>query len=292
MKRRALVVSAGALLLSGAAVVAASRFVAKPPRRRSGPARVVSLSPALTETTLALGAGDQLVGVSDFCELPAGKTLPRVGSALTPNHEAILALEPSVILCDASVGSKGRSLAALAPCEILPWLTLPEVVQSTRRLGQVLNQTARANALADELATRLSRLPPPGAPRVLLLLSYDATRPAELWFIKRNSLHGAALTAAGARNAVDRDVSGLPRLGVEELVALDPDIVLIIPPPGSHAEPHESARLVAAFSQLVPLRAARQKRVAVVNGTQSVGPSILHLVDALSLELVSLQRTE
>ncbi len=292
MKRRTLVVSAGALLLSGAAAVAVGRVVAKPPRRRSGPARVVSLSPALTETTFALGAGEQLVGVSDFCELPPGKTLPRVGSALTPNHEAILALAPSVILCDASVGSKGRSLAALAPCEILPWLTLSEVVQSTRRLGQVLNANARASALAEQLDTRLSRPAPPSAPRVLLLLSYDATRPSELWFIKRNSLHGAALTAAGARNAVDRDVTGLPRLGVEELVALDPDIVLIIPPPGSSAESRDSQRLVSAFSQLVPLRAVRQKRVAVVNGTQSVGPSILQLVDALALALVSLQRTE
>jgi iron complex transport system substrate-binding protein len=292
VKRRALVVSTGALLLSGAAAVVLSRVVAAPPRRRSGEARVVSLSPALTETTLALGAGEQLVGVSDFCELPPGKTLPRVGSALTPNHEAIVALEPSVILCDASVGSKGRSLAALAPCEILPWLTLSEVVQSTRRLGQVLNANARASALAERLATRLSRPAPPGAPRVLLLLSYDATRPAELWFIKRNSLHGAALTAAGARNAVDRDVTGLPRLGVEELVALDPDVVLIIPPPGSSAASRNSQHLVDAFAGLVPLRAVQQKRVAVVNGTQSVGPSILQLVDALALALVSLQRTE
>ncbi|HEY6079849.1 MAG TPA: helical backbone metal receptor, partial [Polyangiaceae bacterium] len=137
MNRRALVSSLGALLFSGAAAFAVSRLAMQKPKALGGPPRVVSLSPALTETTLALGAGEQLVGISDFCELPPGKTLPRLGSALTPNHEAIAALEPSLILCDASVGSKGHSLAALAPCEILPWLTLAEVVQSTRRLGQL-----------------------------------------------------------------------------------------------------------------------------------------------------------
>jgi iron complex transport system substrate-binding protein len=290
VKRRALVSSLGALLFAGGAALGVSRLVAKAPRRPGGPPRVVSLSPALTETTLALGAADQLVAVSDYCQLPPGKTLPRVGSALTPNHEAILALEPTLILCDASVGSKGRSLAALAPCEILPWLTLEEVVKSTRRLGQVLSRNDTAAQLASDLASRLSRQPPPGAPRVLLLLSYDAARPTELWFIKQNSLHGAALAAAGAKNAVARDVSGLPKLSVEELVALDPDAVLIIPPPGASAPAQQ--QLAAAFSALMPIRAVRRKHVAVVNGTQSVGPSILHLIDALALALVSFERTE
>lgn len=290
MNRRALTSSFGALLFSGAAALALSRLATQKPRQPSGPPRVVSLSPALTETTLVLGAGDQLVAVSDFCELPPGKALPRVGSALTPRHEAIAALEPTLILCDASVGSKGSSLATLAPCEILPWLTLQEVVKSTRRLGQVLSRNDTAAALADRLSTRLSKPAPVDAPRVLLLLSYDAARPAELWFIKRNSLHGAALAAAGARNAVDRDVTGLPKLGVEELVALDPDAVLIIPPAGTSAEQHQ--RLIQAFAALVPLRAVQRKRVATVNGTQSVGPSILQLVDALALQLVSFQRPE
>jgi iron complex transport system substrate-binding protein len=216
--------------------------------------------------------------------------LPRVGSALTPNYEAIATLRPTLILSDGSVASKGRALAELAPCETLPWLTLSEVVASTRRLGQLLKQQAAGDALAGRLEARLSRQPPPGAPRVLLLLSYDAARPAELWFIKRNSLHGAALAAAGGKNAVDRDVSGLPKLGLEELVALDPDVVLILPPPGSSAE--QQRELVRVFGKQVPLRAVQQGRVATVRGTQSVGPSILELVAALEQALASGPRRE
>jgi ABC-type Fe3+-hydroxamate transport system substrate-binding protein len=282
VKRRAIVSSLGALLLSaGAAVLAGHR--ASKRISSAGPARLVSLAPALTETVLALGGSGQLVGVSKYCKLPTSLKLPRVGTALTPNYEAIASLHCSLILGDDSAGTKRRELAALAPCEFLPWLTLAEVVSSTRRLGQVLGQAAAGAALADKLEARLSRKPPLGAPRVLMLLSYDPDRPAEIWFIRPNSLHGAALNAAGARNAVEHDVPGLPRLGVEQLLALDPDVVLIIPTPDS--APERARELVRAFSALAPLRAVKNGRVKCVAGTQSVGPSILELVDAIEAAL-------
>jgi iron complex transport system substrate-binding protein len=290
VKRRALLGSLGAVLLAAAAGLGISRLVGKRAAPAHGALRVVSLTPALTETVLVLGSGARLVGISNFCEVPPHLQLPRVGSALTPSFEAIAALRPTLILCDGSVGSKGRALAELAACEILPWLTLGEVVASTLRLGELLGKQLAANALASELRARLSKQPPPDAPRVLFLLSYDPARPTELWFIKRNSLHGAALASAGARNAVDRDVHGLPTLGIEEAVMLDPDQVLIIPPPGSSQQ--RRRELVSAFGKAVPLRAAQRGRVATVEGTQSVGPSILKLADALERALVSGTRQE
>jgi ABC-type Fe3+-hydroxamate transport system substrate-binding protein len=283
VKRRALVSSLGALLFSAGAAVLAGKLAARRQSTAAGSARLVSLAPALTETLIALGGEQQLVGVSDYCKLAPGSKLPRVGSSLTPRYEAIAALHPSLVLCDDSAGAKRAELSALGPCEFLPWLTLAEVVKSTRRLGEASGHRAEGAALAAKLEARLSKKPPPSAPRVLLLLSYDPDRPAELWFIRRNSLHGAALEAAGARNAVERDVPGLPRLSVEELLKLDPDAVLIIPPPGS--APERDSQLVSAFGKLAPLRAVKNGRVKCVAGTQSVGPSILQLVDAIEAAL-------
>lgn len=279
MNRRAIIGSLGALLFSAGAAVGISRLSTKKPGQGRA-RRLVSLTPAITETVLVLGGLQQLVGVSDFCVLPAGKQLPRVGSSLTPHFEAIAGLKPSLILSDDSAGAKQRELLALAPCQILPWLTLNDVTESTRALGKLLDEPLAADALAQQLDIRLSHKPPLDAPRVLLLLSYDADRPAELWFIKQNSLHGAALNAAGARNAVARDVPGLPRLSVEELLQLDPDQVFIIPPPGATAE--GKRKMLDAFAKLAPLRAVKDSRIAIVNGSQSVGPSILELVDSLA----------
>lgn len=279
MNRRAIIGSLGALLFSAGAAVGISRLAAKKPAS-AGARRLVSLSPAITETLLVLGATEQLVGVSDYCTLPSGKQLARVGSSLTPNYEAIAGLRPSLIFSDDSAGAKQRELAALAQCQILPWLTLADVTGSVRTLGKLLERSPAAEALAQQLDTRLGRQPAADAPRVLLLLSYDADRPAEIWFIKQNSLHGAALNAAGARNAVAHTVPGLPRLSVEELIQLDPDQVFIIPPPGATLE--RKRKMLTAFMALAPLRAVKDSRLAIVDGTQSVGPSILDLVDSLA----------
>lgn len=280
MNRRAIVGSLGALLFSAGAAIGVSRLAARMPRKEPG-RRLVSLTPAITETVLALDARSQLIGVSDYCQLPAGLELPRLGSSLTPHLEAIAALRPSRILCDGSAGTKSQELSALALCDVLPWLTLADVTASIRRLGQIVGQENAGNVLAQRLHDRLSQAAPPDAPRVLLLLSYDADRPAELWFIRRNSLHGAALAAGGVRNVVDYDVPGLPRLSVEELIRLDPDQVYIMPPPGASLE--AAQKLLAAFRGLSPLRAVKNGKVGILNGaTSSVGPSILDLVDAVT----------
>lgn len=280
MNRRALLGALGALLFSAGAAIGVSRLAAHRPVP-GGKRRVVSLTPAITETVLALGAGAQLVGVSDYCQLPAERSLPRLGSSLTPQLEQIAALRPSLILSDGSAAAKSKELSALGTTEVLPWLTLGEVTSSIRRLGQLLDQASSGDALAQKLQVGLSKPPPAGAPRVLLLLSYDPDRPAELWFIRRNSLHGAALAAAGAHNAVGHDVAGLPRLSVEELIRLDPDQVLIIPSPGASLEARQ--KMLGAFNQLSPLRAVKESRVGVLSGaSQSVGPGILQLVDSVA----------
>lgn len=279
MNRRTLIASLGALLFSAGAAIGVGRLAAKN-QGKGGPGRLVSLAPAITETLLALNAGHQLVAVSNYCQLPDDLKLPRIGSALTPSFEAIAGLHPSLILCDDSAGSKQKELAALAKTEIFPWLTLDEVTDSIRRLGKLVGQELASDALSQRIKMRLSRKPPIDAPKVLLLLSYDPDCPAELWFIRQNSLHGAALMAAGAWNAVRHDVKGLPQLSVEELLQLDPDMVVIIPPPRATAE--NKRKMLDAFRALAPLKAVKDDRIGIVDGTQAVGPSILQFTDSLT----------
>src|SRR5262245_24695743 len=64
-------------------------------------ARIITLTPSLTETVFALGAGARIVGVSEYCDYPpAAASLPRVGTFLQPNLEKILALRPDLVLAD------------------------------------------------------------------------------------------------------------------------------------------------------------------------------------------------
>src|SRR3954452_9810726 len=63
----------------------------------SPPSRVVSLVPSLTETLFDLGAGESVVGITDFCIFPEGLTLPRVGGTKNPRMDEIRALAPELV---------------------------------------------------------------------------------------------------------------------------------------------------------------------------------------------------
>jgi ABC-type Fe3+-hydroxamate transport system substrate-binding protein len=252
--------------------------------------RIVSLSPNVTETLFALGAGDQVVGVSDYTVLPSGTpALPKVGTTFAPDFEAIARLKPTLLVDQQIQQAPSEALAALAPLKVLPWLTLPEVVSSVRELGRLSDRESQANTLADRLQATLSRPAPKDAPRVLLVLGDAAGTLSEVWYMKRGSLHGAALEAAGARNAVAEDVAGPPNLSLEGLIAVDPDAVLVL----VHAtglEPARQAQALAPWKQLAGLRAAREDRVRLVIGpdVESTGPAILDVVERLRAALGTL----
>jgi ABC-type Fe3+-hydroxamate transport system substrate-binding protein len=251
-----------------------------------GKRRLVSLSPAITETLFAIGAGPELVGVSDYCNYPeAAKKLPRTGTALTPSYEAIVRLSPSMILCEAAASTPKRELSALGVTKFLPWLSLEDIVASTRLLGALTTHPAGADVLATKLWEGLAVAEAPNGPRVLVVLGEGTGKLSEIYFIKKNSIHGAALRAAGARNAVAEDVPGVPRLSIEELLRLDPDaiIVLVAPTPDGPSE----AQVVHDYEALEPLTAVKNKRVSVLQSAEAFanGPRILTLAEHLRQEV-------
>ena len=251
-----------------------------------GARRLVSLSPGITDALFEIGAGSQVVARSDYCDYPAEVArLPRVGTSLTPSYETITRLSPSLIVGEDGANARRRELEAIGPTLLLPWLTLDEITQSMRELGRRTETVAAADALAARLKARLAVPSPPHGPRVLLVIGYQPGKLEELWFVRENSLHGSALHAAGARNAVPDVVAGLPRLSIERLLRVDPDAIFVLTQPGRAAGDY-----LAPFQALTPLRAVREGHVSVVEAPEAYvhGPRILSLVDRLTVEVTKL----
>ena len=285
-RRRLPTLASLAALLAAALWACLLACTRAPPTRPSRPDRIVSLAPAITETLFAIGAGNRVVGVSDYCDHPPEvKSLPKAGSSLTPNYEAIVGLKPGLVLGERAKGTPSDELSAIAPAVLLPWLSLADVIASTRELGELTGCEAAAEQLADRLSERLSRPPPAGAPRVLLVLGADPAQMTDVWFIRRDSIHGEALEAAGARNAVAEDVEGPPNLSIERVIGLDPDVVLILVTADPLA-PEVEARHLAGWRAL-PIAAAKRGAVRVIHGKgiESTGPRILDLVEKLAAAL-------
>jgi iron complex transport system substrate-binding protein len=215
-----------AQLVAAALLPACSRAHARP----SGAVaeRVVSLSPSTTEAMFALGAGAQLVGRSRYCDFPReALALPQVGGYVDPNLEAILALRPDLV-----VGARGPAgpkyvddLAARGVATFVPeTVSLAAIDAMIRGLGdrtghadEAAREVARIDSRVEVIARATSWLP---KVRVLLVFGLDpivVAGPAGF----PNELLGKA----GAVNAVTEG-GAYPTVGIEHVIALDPDTVL------------------------------------------------------------------
>ena len=254
------------------------------PHAGGGGARLVSLSPGITDALFEIGAGAQVVARSDYCDYPPEVTrLPRVGTSLTPAYETITRLAPTLIIGEAGANARKRDARGHRPHAALkPWLHARRDRREPARARPPIAPTpSRAPTRSrTELHDRLA-VParPQNGPRVLLVIGYQPGKLEELWFIRENSLHGAALHAAGARNAVPEAVTGLPRLSLERLLSVDPDAIFVLTQPG-----HAGADYLTPFRALGPLRAVREGHLLVIEAPEAYvhGPRILALVGRLA----------
>ncbi len=127
------------------------------------PHRIISFSPAITESLFTLGLGEDLLGVSAFCARPPeAKKIRRVGSYNSVNFDVLTALKPDIIL---TVTGYQRDFA-IRLAERFPAypLELPVsvagIIDTVVKLGLLLGVPNRAREVANGLALRLSNFRP------------------------------------------------------------------------------------------------------------------------------------
>ena len=194
-----------------------------------GPQRVVAMNPSIVEFMVFLGVADRLVGVSEFTDdIPQVAHLPRVGGPFTPNFEAIVALEPDLVILDR--GHNPRDLAQFLDRQRIAYFVL-----RSERLDDIRINLALMGRLFDRMhrvrqwQSRWSRLrgclqqyPFPQPPRIFFMLS---VRP--IFSIGRGSFILELLQSIGFRVVTDRIDQPWPQINPEMVVAMDPDYIWI-----------------------------------------------------------------
>jgi iron complex transport system substrate-binding protein len=193
------------------------------------PMRIVSLAPGVTETLFALGEGGAVVGVSQYCDYPAAATrLPKVGTFLTPNVEAIAALRPDLIIGPGLSSSRRevRTLAAMGyPTMTVNDNSLDGIEQSIALIGARTGEQAAARRLLgaiqthiEEVRARLERT----KPRTVVMLVGHQPMVA----VGRGTFLDDLLHLAGGDNIADLAAQNWPRLSIEYIIATRPEVIL------------------------------------------------------------------
>jgi iron complex transport system substrate-binding protein len=196
------------------------------------PRRVVSTAPSFTETLYAIGAGSRVVGVSVHCHFPSEvNRLPKVGTYLSPNVEAIVRLRPDLVLVHKDLPQVAAQLQRLGIATLsLTNTSLEDTFTSIHDVGAALGMQGEAAKLEQSIRARLGALreAAAGKPRRSLLFVIGRTpgRLEGLVAVGKGSFLNELITIAGGRNALADSPVTYPTISVETVLRIDPDVIV------------------------------------------------------------------
>ncbi len=195
------------------------------------PSRVVSMAPTITELLFELGMGDQVVAVTRYCDWPdEAAELPTIGGMLDPDFEAILAVEPDVVvgvIDGADHGVVERLEGAGVAYGFVAMDGLESIREGIPVMGGWMEREGRAGELVEDFDTEIGaaskRLKSQRGDEERALMVFDRE---PIVAAGPGSYGDELLRAAGFENAVGADAGAYPVLDVEKLLALDPEVVI------------------------------------------------------------------
>jgi len=200
-----------------------------------GPAqRIVSLAPSNTEMLFAIGAGDQVVGRDNLSDYPeAASTVTDIGSAFEAlNTELIVSLEPDLVLAaEINTAEQVKQLEdlGLTVYYLKNPLTLEEMYGNLELVAQLTGHQEETAALIESLKARVAAVDEKIAPissRFTVFYELDATDPAKPYTAGKGTFITQLIDRAGGYN-IASDLDGYPQLSLEQVVAEDPDFIIL-----------------------------------------------------------------
>jgi iron complex transport system substrate-binding protein len=254
---------------------------------KSEPERVVSLLPSNTEILFAVGAGEQVVGVTSYCNYPEEATTREQVGGITSkslNVESIVALEPDLVLASGSqseiipiLEESGLTVIVLEPA------TFDDIFANIELVGQVTGHTHEATALVNELRQRVET--------VVATVSAADTQPTvfyEVWHDPLmtggpNTFIGQLITMAGGKSIFADVEEDWPQVSTEVVVERNPAVIL---GPDSHGD-ELTPEKITTRAGWENIAAVQNGQIYLLNGdaVSRPGPRLVDMLEETARDL-------
>jgi iron complex transport system substrate-binding protein len=240
--------------------------------------------PPITEILFALGLGEKVVGVSDYCDYPEeAKSKPSVGNYFNPAIENIVALEPDLVLTD----GHSESIKQLDTLGIKYLVIDPQDIEGIFKdieiLGKVAGVEDRAKKLVDDMKRDISNVVSrvEGAPRVRAFYVVDATDLNNPWTAGPGTFVDSLITMAGGENIAAKAPAPWVQLSIEQVVSSDPEVVIL---PAEHGTAFTSLEVLEEHPAWREITAVKQGRICIIDGdlVEGYGPRIIQGLEEIA----------
>ena len=259
--------------------------------RTLGDKRIVSLAPSITEILYALGQGDQVVGVTRYCNYPPeARTKNRIGGYFDLNYEAVVELEPTLIIMLAE-HVKAREYFSGTGYQILVvnHLTLDGITSSIELIGAACECKSQAADLTSQIHAQMEDILGPirGRPLKRTMIAVDRSKPRSLeqiYIAGKDGFFDKMIELAGGINVYDGNVP-FPAISAEGIIQMNPEIIIELVPETT-LQRSSVGELIGDWSSLKGVKAIEDDRVFLLtrNYVSIPGPRfILTLKDIANL---------
>ena len=250
------------------------------------PQRIISMSPSITETLFAMGVGDRVVGVTDFCTYPKEAcALPKIGGLLNPSVETWIRLKPDLIIHQDDshklrINAKNLGIETLA----ISMNRLQNILGTIKTFGEVLGAEPSAQALIQKLKsgiqyqkTRLEGVPKKST---LLLLNEGGDPNGALYAVGPGTFLGELLELAGGKNVLTDPTINYPKISKEYILRHSPEVI-IQAGPHANMSPQEKAEKLKQWQRFPTLTAVKNETIYFVGADYILipGPRFLNILN-------------
>ncbi|MFW5426499.1 MAG: ABC transporter substrate-binding protein, partial [Methylophagaceae bacterium] len=256
--------------------------------RVDSPQRIISLAPNITEILFALGLGEKVVGVSNYCDFPSeALALPKVGGFVNPNIEMIVSLQADLVILPAKQHRTITQLQHLnIPVLTVRSATLLDIKEAIIAIGQRTAYRQQATELLSTLNNKINfitnEINTLSRPTVMISLgnSTSSEQINTVYIAGQNDFYNDLIALAGGTNVYKDTRLNVPSLSVEGIIQLNPDIIIDIYP---EADDHNAdlKQVLQRWQSLKHINAVNNNRIYIVEeGYATIpGPRVILLLE-------------
>jgi iron complex transport system substrate-binding protein len=193
----------------------------------AGAKRIVSLMPSYTEIIFELGAGTQLVGVTNFCNYPEEvKSIEKIGDYFNPNIEKIYSLKPDVVFVGRwkkSAAVSGLKNLGVKIMEIPEERKILDIFRTIQIIAKETDRKKQAVELINRMKKEISEIEKSktgGKKSVYIEID------ARFWTVGKNSFISDVIKKAGGKNIFDDIDISYFQTGWETVLEKNPQIII------------------------------------------------------------------
>jgi len=239
--------------------------------------RIISLAPSLTHDLVIMGVQDQIVGITNYCENNADKSISIVASAIDVNIERVVSLKPDLVIATSLTNPEVQQSLKNFGIKLM-YFPLPksfdEINSQFLELGKLLDKEAVAEEIIQQEKAKvasLKKMIPLGSnPKIFVQIGIKP-----LFCVIPNTFLDDYITFSGGENATNDLKNG--SISRESVLLRNPDVIVLVTMGNVGEEEKQN------WMNYSSVNAVKNKQIFIVDSDIACSPTPDHFTQTLEL---------